>query len=217
MGFLIAAIVIVLILSLRISVRIRAGDEMKLVAGVGFIRLTLFPRPEKTLRLRDFEITRWRKKQEKANKPKPKKKSKNKPKVEKTEQAEQPEQPKKKLDILDLVRRILRTAVAFVTRFGHHLRINIREFTLIIATGDAAKTAIMYGAAIGIVQNLYAVLYSTGNLRTNSRTVMNVAPDFLGEKPTVRVDLTFSFRLWQLFDMLIRAGIAFLKKAADSG
>ena len=56
MGFLIAAIIIAAILCLRLSVRIGAGEEFSLVAGVGFIKIRIFPAKEKKLRLRDFEI-----------------------------------------------------------------------------------------------------------------------------------------------------------------
>ena len=65
MGFLIAAIIIAAILCLRVSVRITAGDDLSLAAGVGFIKIRIFPAKEKKLRLKDFTSESIRKREEK--------------------------------------------------------------------------------------------------------------------------------------------------------
>jgi len=44
------------------------------------------------------------------------------------------------------------------------------------------------------------------------REDISVVPDFTSGKLCAEVDIAFSFRVWQIFDMLIRSGIAFLKK-----
>ena len=69
----------------------------------------------------------------------------------------------------------------------------------------------LYGIVIGAVQNLYALFVSSGTLKTTRKSELIVEPDFLAEKPRAQIDLRFSFMIWQLFDMAIRAGVDFLK------
>lgn len=220
MGFLIAAIIIAAILCLRVSVRIGVGEGFSLVAGVGFIKLKIFPAKEKKLRLRDFEIGRFRKSEEKAKEKAAKKAAKKAKKLGGGEKkashaTDKPEGKSEKRDIPALIKKLTRVAGVFLKRFGKHLRIDLRKLNFIIATGDAAETAIIYGAAVGAVQNLYALLVSSGTLRTTKKSEFNVVPDFLSEKSRVEVDLRFSFMIWQIFDMAIRAGIEFLRNDED--
>lgn len=220
MSFLIAAIIIAAILCLRVSVRIGVDENFSLVAGVGFIRIRIFPAKEKKLKLSDYRIDKFRKLEEKkrlaAEKKKAKKAKKSPPAEQKA--ASQPaggSAEKKKRDIPALISKLTRVAGVFLKRFGKHLRIDLKKLNIIIATGDAAQTAIIYGAVIGAVQNLYALLAGSGTLRTTKKSELFVEPDFLSEKMQVEVDLRFSFMIWQLFDMAIRAGVEFLKNEED--
>ena len=220
MGFLIAAIIIAAILCLRVSVRIGVDENFSLIAGVGFIKLRIFPAKEKKLKLSDYRIDKYRKREEKkrlaAEKKKAKKAKKSAPAEQKA--ASQPagkSVEKEKRDIPALLSKLTRVAGVFLKRFGKHLRIDLRKLNIIIATGDAAQTAIIYGAVIGAVQNLYALLVNSGTLRTTRKSELFVEPDFLSEKMRVEVDLRFSFMIWQLFDMAIRAGVEFLKNEED--
>ena len=216
MGFLIAAIIIAAILCLRVSVRIGNDGDLSLVAGVGIIKFRIFPAKEKKLRLKDFEIGSIRKREEKAARKAEKSKTKpSKKKVVVEKSTEKTTGEEEKRDIPALIKKLTRVAGVFLKRFGKHLRIDLNKLNIIIATGDAAGTAIAYGAVIGLCQNLYALLVSSGTLRTNRKSEFIVEPDFLAEKPSVTIDLRFSFMIWQLFDMAIRAGIEFLKKDKD--
>lgn len=217
MGFLIAAIIITAILCLRLSVRVRTADELTLIAGIGFIRLRLLPQKEKRLKLKSYRIDRYRKmlrkeelSEEKKNRKKQKKQAKKSEKTaaEKTDETEVKEE---KRDIPALIAKLTRVAGVFISRFGKHLRIHLRKIKLTVATGDAAQTAILYGAVIGAVQNLYALLVSSGTLKTTPNSELMVETDFLSEKPRAEIDITFSFRLWQLFDMALRSLIAYIK------
>ena len=215
MGFLIAAIIIAAILCLPLSVRVISDGEFSLIAGIGFIRLRIFPLKEKTLKLSDYEIGKFRKKRQKQA-DKAKKASKDSKKAEKPKA--QPTNDKKieeKRDIPALIKKLTRVTAVFIKRFGKHLRIELKKVILIIASEDAATTALIYGAAIGAAQDLYALLVSSGTLRTTNKSEFIVEPDFLSEKPHIEIDLKFSFREWQLFDMAIRALIEFLKNDED--
>ena len=214
MGFLIAALILALLLSLRITVRIRAGDELRLQAGIGFVRLTLYPAKEKRLKLSDYRIDRYRRRLAKEQKPPKKpKKSDSKKSSKSTGAADEGE----KRDIVGLIKQLSHVAEVFLRRFGRHLRIEVRELVLIVSADDAAATAILYGAVIGAVQNLYALLTSAGTLQTRRSTVIAVEPDFTAGKPSARIDLRFSLRLWQLIDIAIRALVAYSGEPPRAG
>ncbi|MBE6613050.1 MAG: DUF2953 domain-containing protein [Ruminococcaceae bacterium] len=226
MGWLIAAVIIALILILKISVRIDLADEMRLAVGIGIFRLKILPAKKKTLRLKDYKIKKFRKNQEKAAKKaaaaeksksereSDKKDAKTAAKVKEARRiAADEEKPER--DILGLVAKILGVVKVFIARFGHHLRIDVRRINIAVATGDAAKTAVLYGAICGGVQCIMEFLLNVSHTKLKAPAEVVVTPDFLGEKTRAVMDLTFSFRLWQLFDILIRSGIRFLKKSED--
>jgi len=216
MGILIAVIILTGIFCLPLSVRVKSTDGFSLTVGVGWIKIKIFPAKEKKLSLKNFRIDRFRKKygslseeigedtEEQISE-----KSAKKPKRP-ADTADKPKE-KEKRDIPALIRKLTHVAGVFFKCFGRHLRIDLYSVVLIIGTPDAAKTAVLYGAVIGAVQNLYAFLLSTGTLKMHGNSRLLVDADFLSEKPTVKIDLRFTFRVWHIFDMAIRSLIAYLK------
>ncbi len=228
MGWLIAAAIIALFLILKISVRVRFIDDVAMTLGVGIFRIKLLPSKPKTLKLSDYKIKKFRKNQEKAAQREAsdkeakksgderKKDAKTAKKVEEARRIANDED-KPERDIMGLIEKLTRVAKTFISRFGHHLRIDIRRMVIIIATGDAAKTAVLYGAVSGGVQCFLELIYNCMHLTIpkNEAFYENiiVSHDFLSDKTKAEVDITFSFRTWQLFDILFRTGFQFLKKA----
>ena len=223
MGWLIALAIILLIQFMKISVRVGFDADLALTLGVGIFRIRILPGREKELRLGDYKIKKFRKNNEKAElaeaaasekKAAKKANAKDKKTTKKVEEArrEQTGAEKPERDIIGLVRKLLGVVKVFFSRFGHHLHIEVRRLVIIIATGDAAKTAVLYGAACGGVQCIMELLYNCMHLKLPKSADIRVEPDFLGEKIVAEADITFSFRVWNFFDMLFRAGFAFLKK-----
>ena len=230
MGFIIALAIIALILLLKISVRVDLADDTALTVGVGIFRIKILPSKPKTLRLKDYRIKKFRKVQEKseqaaasakqaksaaADKKALAKKDKKTAAAVKEARRIAADEDKPERDILGLIEKLTRVVKVFITRFGHHLHIKLDRLFIVVATGDAAKTAVMYGSVCGAVQCFLELLYNCMHLTLPKGELtesVGVAPDFLGEKMRVSVDITISFRLWQLFDTLIRAGWQFLKK-----
>lgn len=208
MGFLIAAIITAAILCLRISISIVSNGEFSLAAKIGFVKINIFPTKEKKIKLSDYKTDKFRKKSKKNKKVSAQKIQKEKKPKKNVDTESEPEE---KRDIPALIKKIIAAVEVFVKRFGKHLRIDLNKVVIIIATGDAAKTALIYGASIGVAQNLYSLLVSTNTLHTNNNSEFIVEPDFLSEESKIEVDLKFSFRIWQLLDMAIRALVAFLK------
>ena len=217
MGGLIAAAIILLILiilTLKLSVRVKLRDDVCLVLGIGIFKKKLVPSKEKEVRLSDYKIDRFRKNKYKQNE-KLKKKTKSNKKASKKAQnkpqgAASGEKPER--DIMALISKLLEVVKVFFARFGHHLRINVKRVHIIVASEDAATTAVLYGAVCGAVQCLFEFLYNCMHLTLPKSEEMQVVPDFTSEKIKAQIDITFSFRLWQIFDILLRSAWTYIKQ-----
>lgn len=222
-GFLIAAAIILLILFLKIGVRVRSQGETALTLGVGIFRIPIFPVKEKEIKLSDYKIAKFRKNRARLEAKEAKKKQKkrsDKPTSaeDKTAAAVEAakrgdtESEKPKRDIAGLVETVFELVKVFLARFGKHLHIKVRRLVIIVGSEDAATTAVLYGTVCGAVQCLLELIYGCLNTKFVKDAEVRVEPDFTAVKPSALVDITFSVRVWQVFDMLIRTGIAYLKK-----
>ena len=208
-----------LLLMLRIGVRVRLRDDTNLWLGVGIFRIRLYPKREKKLKLSDYEIKKFRRRKAKEQakaKRKAAKKATKKAKKNKSALGEVSDtakaQTKKKQDISELVDTVLEVVRVFVERFGRHLHIKLGRLCIIVASGDAATTAVLYGAVCGAVQCLLELLDNTVKLKLPKNEEIAVTADFTTEKTRADVDITFSFRLWQIFDLAIRSLWAYIKQ-----
>ncbi len=216
MGWLIALgilALLTLILMLRIGIKIKLADDTLLWLGVGIFRIKLYPRREKTVRLSDYKIEKFRKNQAKKE-AKAKKKSDKKSEKKKTSKVSQALQtkPKEKRDISELLETVLEIVKVFLERFGRHLHIKVKRLRIIVASMDAATTAVLYGAVCGTVQCILELLDNTVSLVVPKNEEIVVAPDFISTKTKADVDIAFSLRIWQIFDIAIRSLWAYIKQ-----
>ena len=100
---------------------------------------------------------------------------------------------------------ILEILSMFKTRFFKHFRIRVARIRVSIATGDAASTAILYGAVSQAVYPIAAFLTEFTNINDLEKADIDLRPDFLGENTTVDLKISFSLRVWHLADILLRA------------
>lgn len=220
MGWIIAAVVAILLFMLfmmKVRIKAKVDGDMKLTLGVGIFRIPLYPAKEKTLKLSDYKIKKFRKKQAKlegakaGKKKKPKKKSTgHKLADSKTKMVEADNSDG---DIMGVISKIMAVVNVFFSRFGHHLHIKVKRLVIIIASPDAAKTAVIYGTVCGAVQCLMELLGNAVHLKVQNSDDIRVDPDFTSEKTSAQIDITFSFRAYQIFDILIRSAIAYFKES----
>ena len=215
--------IILLILFLRVKVVVEAPDDLRLTLYVGLFRMRLIPTKVERLKLKDWSPENYRKKLAEDDGAKNlvgkirssiaklhgKKKKPGKPAGKQTSTAEKTEE---ETDLGGLIEKITRVAKVFITRLGKHLRIDFHTLRITVASEDAARTAVTYGVVIGAVQNLWALLVSTGNLHTHRKSVLSVDTDFTKTEPEVEVKLGFSLRVWQMTDILFRAALEYLKE-----
>lgn len=108
---------------------------------------------------------------------------------------------------LTLIRKLL---AALLRATGKHLYLRAARLHIRVATGDAASTAITYGAVSGGVALILTVL--------GKFTVLHAAPpdvavmaDYLGEKSKIDARVVFSMRVGGAVCVLFSVAFAFLK------
>lgn len=77
------------------------------------------------------------------------------------------------------------------------LFIRVYRFDIRIATGDAAKTAILYGATVGAAAPLLQWINADFNTIERESGNMSIRPDFLAEKSSVDIDLELGMKIFR--------------------
>lgn len=208
----------VFLLSLKATITIAYADELTLSVRVLCIKIRILPKKEKrgprSMSRRSAERIR-----EKARKKAQKKREAAKAKAEAKRQKKEAAKgkPKKSMsEILDIVSVIREIAAEVIRRFFKHLRIDVARVKIKVATGDAATTAVAYGAACTALNVLLPVLSEVKNFSLPRERDFSVEPDFLGETPELDVKLLFSLRVWHLFSVAFGALKKFLAHKAKN-
>ena len=100
----------------------------------------------------------------------------------------------------------------FVGRFAKHLRIRIARLHIGVATGDAATTAILYGAASAAVAALTETLYLATRTTFPAPENGGVYADFTGSSSRVDIDIVLSMRVYGILATLVSLAYNYLKK-----
>lgn len=124
------------------------------------------------------------------------------------------EATQKKTTLLEKLRTVRALSAALLRRTHKHLRLHAARLHITVATGDAAKTAVLYGAVCQTLAYLLAMLDRITRLKAPPPDVA-VEADFLGERPSADVKLIFSISLGAAMLTLFSVAFAYLKAKAD--
>lgn len=202
--YIIAGIALLLLLLLLLPVHLTIrydGTRLSVRLYVLFLRFSIYPK-RKRVREKDFSKAAVEKR----------KKKQAKKALKKSERARRKAQakPKGKKDVLSTVRLILHILKGCYPRIARAFRIRVCELRAVIATEDAAKTAILYGA----VSQATAILLEVCDRflwSKRSEKHIEVIPDFCGTESSFRARIRFNSCLFRLLRLAIVAGITFLK------
>ncbi|MBQ9085938.1 MAG: DUF2953 domain-containing protein [Clostridia bacterium] len=201
------------LLSLKATVTICYSDEVVLFVKVLFLKIKILPKKEKPWKS-TMSASKAKKIREARKKKAAKKQEADKAKAVKKEQKkkEKASKPKKSMaEILDLVQLVCRLVAAVIHRFFHHLRIDVARLKVRVATGDAATTAVAYGAVTQSINVLFPLIENAKNLTLPEDSELSVEADFVSDSPELDVMFSFSLRVWHLFSVAFSALGAFLK------
>lgn len=211
-----ALIVIVLffafLLSLKATVTVAYCGEVTLFVRVLCFKIKILPAKKKKYP-KSMSAKKARKIKEKREKKEAKKKLK---KAEKKAAKEQEKEEKKKakaegtlkkekkspgeiLDIVSLVANLLKKVIG---KFFGHLRIKIARIRLKIATGDAATTAITYGAVTQAINVLFPIIDNIKTVKTPVNKDIDISADFCSDETEIDIEISFALRVWHLFHVL---------------
>ena len=203
----------VFILSLKATVTVSYHDEVALSVRVLFLKLRILPKKEKkgphalSERKAQKIKEKLRQKQQKKADAKQKKKDKKAAKKEVPK-----DNPKKSLsDILDMITLVRALLAKVIKTFFGHLRIDLVRIKIRVATGDAATTAIAYGAITQAVNLLFPILDGTKTVSTPKARDIDIVADFVGEDIEADVKISFSLRVWHVFHVALAALFTLIK------
>lgn len=201
------------LLSLKANVRLEFNDELILTVSVLGIKIKILPGKDKPLNIKDYSYDKHQKRLqkkyeaqiEKQKKKEQKKAAKDKKKAER--KAETPEQKKArksapKRSISDWINIAVGVLAVFFEKFTKHFRIKVSRLKVNVATGDAASTAILYGAVVQSVAYLIEIISRITNVDGLEKADIDVKADYLSEKTSLDLCFVFSMRVWHLFDIL---------------
>ena len=193
--YIVAAVLYVLIALalLRIRIVLSYTEEVSATLRVLFFRFPLYPR-KKRVSLRRYTYRRYRNRLLAQRK----KEAPSKPKSQGRASA------KKKRPLKESMRTYQYLFSRLYKRILHHFRIDVARLHVIVATGDAAQTAIATGIVSQTVAYVMEILSNHTNLHHSYRADVRVEPDFLAEKSRVSCKLLFSLRVYEIIDIGIR-------------
>ncbi len=188
---------LLLLLLFRVRLVFTCREEVRVTAWVLCFPIVLYPRRKKPKPPKEKE----EKKEKKRRKSKKKRK-------------EDSRKPKKSLpEKIRLVRALLATLLRRTRRYLHLRAVRAH---ISVATGDAASTAVLYGAVSAALSGLLALLDRAFNLKAPPGDVA-VFPDFTGEKTKADLKIVLSLRVFGALAILFSVAIAYVKVKLGSG
>ena len=211
---LIPLFIILAALFIRVRFRITAENDVKLILELPFFKTQLYPEKEKRPNPKKFtrkglerQILKERKRQAKQNKRKAAKTAKKQAKATAPAQKQ-----KKKLSVTEIIELVTLLAGKLLSSLSRRLRIDVKRLHVIVATGDAASTAITYGAASAAVAALTETLYLATHTTLPAPENGGVYADFTGSSSRVDIDIVLSMRVYGILATLLSLAYNYLKK-----
>lgn len=121
---------------------------------------------------------------------------------------------KNKLTAVEIIKIIKDVIKPLTNKFLGYLRIDHYNIKVVIATDDAASTALLYGAASATLFSLLSVLEtikpSRRSIAGKNKSNAEIIPDFNATEISVNAHIIFSIRIWQFIYCAIRGSRDFL-------
>ena len=198
--------VIAFLLSIKVTLKISYTDKLAVYLKILFIKIKLYPQKDKKTRYPKSMSKRKAKKIRDSLKTK-KKKAK---KVKKKESDEE----KESTDMLSILFIVSSFVKNFIKRFTRAIRLKASKIKIIVATEDAAKTAITYAAVTQSINLFFPVLDDLKTVKKLPKGKnLSVSAAFLSDKPTLDINLELYVRIGSALKAVCGAAISAFKKA----
>lgn len=218
-----------LLLSVKASVKLEFNDGLKVSVKILCFNIQLAPKKKKeAVKIKDYTfdkhqkrlranyssyVKKQKKKEEKkAKKAEEKAKKAEKKKADKANNVNKPPQ-RTVLDWVNIARAVIG---ALFSKFSKRLHVKVARLKIKVATGDAASTAILYGAIVQSVAYIIEILQSVTNVDGLKNADISVEPDFLAEKTSMDLCFVFSLRIRHVLGILFGTVGRAIKKFFDT-
>ena len=192
-GILVFLFLLFLIAMLTVRFTLECREEITLTCSFLFIKRTIIPAEQESTLLADLlELKR-----------RPKKKQKRTQKQLPTSPSDRTE--RKEVGVVELLFELCDLLLVLLKNSRGHLTVRTSRIRILVATGDAASTAVLFGAVNGAVVSLLEILDRFWKLKTKPKDELEVRPDYLAETTTVDIRMLFSLRIWQIVYILYKA------------
>lgn len=185
--------VLTLLFFLPVTLQLRCDSAVSLKARFLCFAVFLYPRPEKPIRTQDYTDQSLEKRAKKLRK-----KAVKKTRKQKTAAQKEAAPPSTMEQIVEQLPLLLKIVGGIVKRLRCYLKVRTASLQLVVASSDAAATALWYGTVAGMLDTLLGLLENLGTVRHADRRNISLCCDFCAEKPRFHCDLRFSLQLWQL-------------------
>lgn len=193
---------LVFLLSIKVTVTVIYNEELMLYVRVLFVKIKILPKSNKKSGPHSMSTEKAkkirRKLKKKSEKKKLKAKEKKRKKQEKKENVKAVENKKSFSEIIEIIRMITDVVKTALKVFFGHIRIKVARLHVNVATGDAATTAIAYGAISQAAFYLFDALELPKNISKPDVRDFSVKADYLSDKLTADIKISFSVRLWHV-------------------
>ncbi|MBR6050155.1 MAG: hypothetical protein IKP68_03005 [Clostridia bacterium] len=175
-----AVIAAAAIVALNIPVRLHivVGDDVSVEWRVLFMRKPLYPAPPK------------------------KKKKKKAAKKEQTKKAAPKKREITAHDVIDMLRSAAEVLGELLSKLRRRMKILLIKLNVKVGTDEAAKTAVIYGAAANACDELLEIMRRYTKFREKSGAV-SVTADFTSEKTDFAAELELSASVIGIFGVLL--------------
>ena len=174
---------------LPVSLTLEYMDNVALTASVLAVKIPLYPK--RKAKASDIKT----------------KKAKKKKAFSKKADGKSKDEEKTLLESLNLIRELL---VSFFGGVAKHVKIKTTRIIINVAADDAAKTALLYGAVNNTVLFILTFLDKCKKVKNLKTSEISVNADFLSEKSSADVKITFTLRVWHLIKIIFASALKYV-------
>lgn len=181
---------VLLLLTLPVRFVVLYRETVTLKLRILCFSFSLFPKAKK-VRLRRYTAKGIKKREARAARKAKKRRAHALKKAAKHKKQQKETKPTKKHTLKENLVLVRALCAALIRKTHRHLHLSAARLHVRVATGDAATTAILYGAVSASLSYLLAALDRAVDLRSKPHDV-SVFADYLSEKSSADIKLVFS-------------------------
>ena len=202
----------IFLLSIKVKIVIAYSEEIALTVHVLGLKIKILPaKKKKGAHSMSAKKAEKIKKKLRAKRLKKNEAARKKAAKKEEEKLHKTEKQKKSLpEILYMINLVRALAAKVIKKFFKYLRIDIVKLKVVVATGDAASTAVAYGAVTQAINLLFPTLEQVKNFSLPKDSDMDVRIDYISDSMQADIKLGFAIRVWHLFAMAFGALFTFI-------